>query len=313
MRDLSVPLAALYLRGLARPVEVPRAGWPVALRALRRAACALEDSAEALRSAGLWAEALLLDERRLVEAALQLWSDGEALTAADPGYPARWLGVLGTGAPPALWRRGEVPLGPSVSLAGSRSIGPDIRAFCRDVGGEAARLGYTLVSGGAVGCDREGASGALGGAFAGGSPGEGAFAGGALDRGASGRGALAGAVVEVLPFGVDLAPPSPACRLSVAPLGAEFSTAQAMERNALLYAASPFTILGGAKLRVGGAWHGAAHALRHRLSQVLVRASAEPGSRALVALGGAWLARPSDLEAILAAPPAPVGLFDQAV
>lgn len=299
MRDLSVPLAALYLRGLARPVEVPRAGWPVALRALRRAACALEDSAEALRSAGLWAEALLLDERRLVEAALQLWSDGEALTAADPGYPARWLGVLGTGAPPALWRRGEVPLGPSVSLAGSRSIGPDIRAFCRDVGGEAARLGYTLVSGGAVGCDREGASGAFAG---------GAFAGSGL-----GRGAFAGAVVEVLPFGVDLAPPSPACRLSVAPLGAEFSTAQAMERNALLYAASPFTILGGAKLRVGGAWHGAAHALRHRLSQVLVRASAEPGSRALVALGGAWLARPSDLEAILAAPPAPVGLFDQAV
>lgn len=288
MRDLSVPLAALYLRGLARPVEVPRAGWPAALRALRRAACALEDSAEALRSAGLWAEALLLDERRLVEAALQLWSDGETLTAADPGYPVRWLGVLGAGAPPALWRRGEVPYGPSLSLAGSRSIGPEVRAFCREVGGEAARLGYTLVSGGAVGCDREGARGALEGAFA-------------------------GAVVEILPFGVDLAPPSPACRLSVAPRGAEFSTAQAMERNALLYAASPFTILGGAKLRVGGAWRGAAHALRHRLSQVVVRASAEPGPRALVALGGAWLAQPSDLEAILAAPPAPVGLFDQAV
>lgn len=284
MHRLSIPLAALYLRGLTRPFEVPRSRWPQALRALRRAACEIEDAAEALRAAGLWEEALLLDERYLVESALRLWANSETLTAADPGYPARWLRALGPGAPPALWRRGEAPLGPSLSLAGSRSIGPEIRAFCREVGREATRLAYTLVSGGAFGCDQEAA-----------------------------RGAREGAVVEILPCGVDLAPPSPACRLSVSPPGSGFSTANAMERNALLYAASAFTVLGAAQFRTGGAWYGAAHALRHRLSQILVRVSSEPGPRALVGLGGAWLAQPSDLEAVLAAPPRPITLFDEAV
>ncbi|RYG36819.1 hypothetical protein EON81_08635 [bacterium] len=152
-------------------------------------------------------------------------------------------------------------------------------AFCRAVGGEAAKLGHGLVSGAAEGCDR-------------------ALLAGARDAG--------GPTLALLPRGLQDGDGEQAdCLLSARPLGEPFSTAAAMERNALIYAASELAFVGHARLRQGGTWHGATDALRRRLCRLAIPpAQDEPGLNALATLGASVLSRPSDLGTILTQPSA---------
>jgi len=270
---LHIILSALYLRGAPRPVEARRGSWPEVVRVLRRAACDLVDSPEALREAGFWAEALVLEGEGLLEWAWTQVDAGKVLSALDCDYPCRWLRVLGASAPPVLWRRGPVPALPCVSVVGSRVVPVSVSRFCVQVAEEASRLGFAVVSGRAEGCDRAAARGAR----------------------------LAGdALVEILPYGLDLARPSPSgCLLSLCAPGDPFSSAAAMERNALIYAASSHTIVGQARFKEGGTWHGAVSAVRSRLSTLVVRRSPAVAMRALASLGGVWLDSPAGLSAAL--------------
>lgn len=286
MNDLAVTLTALYLRGASRPVEMRRSNWPDVLKALRRRGSSVGESADALQNAGCWAEALILQSPGLIDWARALVEDERVLTAADAGYPFRWLRVLGSAAPPALWRSGEVPSLPSVSVVGSRVVPGGIARFCDRVAREAVASGFGIVSGRADGCDRAAATGAI-------------KAGGGL--------------VEILPHGIDLARPSPGCLLSVCAPDEAFSAVAAMERNALIYAASSHTIVGHARFKEGGTWHGAMHAVRTRLSTLIVRRSEDLAMRSLVALGGVWLDSPTDLGAALRAQGPQRQLFDSAV
>lgn len=187
----------------------------------------------------------------------------QVLTAACPGYPARWREVLGASAPPALWRCGDVPVSQSVSLVGSRQLTAAQATFARDSGSYVAGLGLSVCSGGAIGADQAGA-------------------GGMLLAGGQGR------VVEVLPVGLGVGGPRDGiCRLSACPPAAEFTTAAAMERNALIYAFSSHTIVVSARWRQGGTWSGAVDCLRRRLSTLLVADWGDDTSAALVRLGRA--------------------------
>jgi predicted Rossmann fold nucleotide-binding protein DprA/Smf involved in DNA uptake len=103
------------------------------------------------------------------------------------------------------------------------------------------------------------------------------------------------------------------CYLSVAGPGELFSSALAMERNALIYAASSHTVIGQARFKEGGTWHGAVHASRSRLSTLLVRKSEDPAMRALVALGGVWLESPRELGIALKSNGPQGQLFESAV
>ncbi len=288
----SVALACLFLRGLTPSLAAPRGCWPLVWQEFRRVPGDRKSQVDVLRAKNLPEVASLLMDDVRYEAALRAVERGRVLSVADRTYPVRWLHALGAQAPPVLWRRGGMPAAPGVSVVGSRDLSGAWRQFSVDVGAAVVGQGRTLVSGGAVGADRFAADSAL-----------------ALGADAP--------VVEILPYGLDRAAPRPGgCLLSVAPPWADFTTGQAMERNALIYAASSHTVVVRPRFRVGGTWTGAVDANRRRLSTLLV--AGPDGDRAvasLIALGATRLAVVSALrEALLTeAPPVQPGLFGSSV
>ena len=277
-KEIGEVLAALYLRGLRREHDAPRKRWPQVDHALR---CGIRsgpfDPAATLAEAGLWFEASVLRSPCLLTEATGLVASGRVITPADEAYPGRWR-LLGPSAPPAVWRRGALAegLGPMFTIVGSRSIPAKARSVARAAGMAVASAGGTVVSGGAAGCDREAAAGA---------------------RAWAKRAGVASPVVEVLPYGVALGGPAGTpCSYGVTPISSGvqvsvaaptegFSSALAMERNALLYAASERSLVVACRFREGGTWAGAVDALRRRIGSIWVWQDGSPGARALVALG----------------------------
>lgn len=286
----AVLLAALYLPGYPGPTPAPTRWNAVAAAIRASAATDWPEVADRLRRQGHRLEAFVLEDE-----ARRLWASravaaGKVLTAMDAGYPSRWLERLGSGAPPALWRRsrGAGPgAGPWISVVGTRAPTPADRWFAEAVAREAVRLGYGVGSGAAPGTDR-----------------------------AALRGLGAGAeTLEVLPCGLAAAaragfPVSARTALSLAEPSAPFSGPMAMRRNALVYALGQATIVVRARFKVGGTWNGAIEALRRRLGPILVRRDDDDAAhRALIALGGVPLADPAELEAALCASPSQGSLF----
>ena len=282
IEDLSTCLAALYLRGLPRPAPLVRRRWPKVASVLRQHNTGLAGAAELLRKHGLWEEAVALDTPVLIEAASAEVTSGRVLTSVDDGYPIRWLERLADGAPPALWISGSVSKTRYIGIVGSRQVDDVTRRFAAAIGSEAVELGFGVVSGGAIGCDQAGAQGGL---------------------------TAGGVVVEILPHGIDLYRTQDRCGLAVCPPHEEFTRANAMERNTLIYAASEQTVVVHARFKEGGTWIGAAEANRRRLCQLIVRDDGSPGNRALISLGGTGIEHPEQLgQALERTPPQP-GLF----
>ena len=106
-----------------------------------------------------------LSERilRLLEDELQLDAylkkaekfDCKALTRANERYPLILRKRMGYDAPGCLWFKGDAEIlkMPAVSLVGSRELNGINRKFAREVGAQAARQGFALVSGNARGAD----------------------------------------------------------------------------------------------------------------------------------------------------------------
>lgn len=80
----------------------------------------------------------------------------QPLTRVSEGYPAVLRKRLGADSPGCLWAKGELSLldTPCVALVGSRELGEANRQFACEAGLQAARQGYTLVSGNARGADK---------------------------------------------------------------------------------------------------------------------------------------------------------------
>jgi predicted Rossmann fold nucleotide-binding protein DprA/Smf involved in DNA uptake len=270
-----VVLSALYLAGGPPVGSLPRR-WPGVLGLLRLHDARLGHAAALLRGAGFREEALVLDTPSRIAWAEEQFARGRVLSAASPTYPLRWL-ATGSSAPPALFRRGEVPSGPFVGVVGSRRLSGEDRHFAAVVAEAAVGAGFGLVSGGAIGADR------------------------AAARAVS---SVGGGLVELFPCGLGPASRLPgACALSLCGWDEPFSGRRAMERNALIYALAEATVVVRARFKEGGTWHGAVGALRRR-ARVFVRPDpACPAARALLALGAEPLASPSELAARLAAPP----------
>ena len=242
--------------------------------ALRQAGADLGSASKSLAAAGYIDEAVLLSVPGLLG-----WAEVRGPRLLSPvcrAYPQRWRERLGDVAPPVLWVRGEVPSGPWIGVVGGRSVPPSAERFAADCGEAVARLGTAMVSGGAVGCDSCAADGAR---------------------------AANGAFVRILPCALSEVPATDGCDLALAAPGEGFSTANAMERNVLIYASAEGTVVVQARLRQGGTWHGAVGALRRRLGVIMVRDLEDPAHRALVALGGRQLSSPGDIAEVLAAGP----------
>ena len=256
-------LAALYLRGAPHGQPLSRRRWGLVRDALLSETPPLGSVSKTLKEQGLWDESLAVEAPAALDWGLQQVESGRALTVANSSYPERWTAVLGAWAPPAVWMVGRPSSAPPVSVVGSRELSAPERAFARKLGRRLMAAGRCLVSGGAIGADTETARGAL-------------------LSGAEGRMTL------ILPYGTNLVrSENDVCLLSVCEPDAPFSTGQAMERNALIYAFSPLTVVVKARYRTGGTWFGASDALRRRLTRLAVRAAdSDKAVDALCRLGG---------------------------
>lgn len=280
--SVEIVLAALYLRGAPRAAEVPRRGWPALVAALRREPVSLGECSRVLRRAGAELPAIVLETEGLLVWAEEVFEREAALTVTSSGYPLRWLEAFGDLAPPAIWRNGTVPEIRWVGAVGSREIGADVSDFMRAVGEKSVGLGYGLVSGGASGCDTDAESVAL---------------------------QIGGQVLRILPHGIALRESDGAAQIALAAPREPFSRQLAMERNALIYAAAEATVVGHARMRTGGTWHGASEALRRQLGRVLLRDDGSSAVRALANLGGEPIKDIRELEVKLQQPPPSRALF----
>ena len=227
--------------------------------------------------------ATLLETRGLLDWAERTVESGAVLTAASEGYPLRWFEAFGDLAPPAIWCEGSPPSLPWVGAVGSRDVDIEVSDFMVEIGERTANLGRGVVSGGATGCDSAAERAAL---------------------------RVGGPVLRLLPHGLQHRPAEDgAVHLALAAPDEPFSRALAMERNALIYAAAEATVVGHARLRQGGTWHGASDALRRRLGRLLIRSDGSPAERALRVLGAEGMGTPSDLADLLAQSPPQRHLF----
>lgn len=99
----------------------------------------------------------LLDDRELLEYYLHRGTRQgcRVFTRVSDGYPMQVRTKLGLDSPGCLWAKGDLTLlgKPAVSAVGSRDLRKANREFAYEVGIQAARQGYVLVSGNARGAD----------------------------------------------------------------------------------------------------------------------------------------------------------------
>ena len=255
-REIAAALAALYLRGVSPLPPTSAATRSAVLGALLRNTGPVEAR---LKRGGFALEASVLGSPGVVDSAERLISKGRAITCVCPSYPPRWR--LFPWAPSALWLTGELPdTQDCLTIVGSRHVAEEVLMWSADAGIIARELGLVVVNGGAEGCDT-----------------------------------AANPDVEIWPCGIQVRCPSARATLSVCPPSEPFSTAAAMERNAMLYAISRNSVAVHARLRAGGTWHGALDAIRRRSTQLWVSDHCGDAGKALVAVGAGRLHRPDDI------------------
>lgn len=183
------------------------------------------------------------------------------LTRISEHYPDRLHKALGMDAPACLWIKGnhEILDMPRVSLVGSRDLRPENREFARQVGVQAARQGYALVSGNARGADREAQESCL-----------------------SNGGCVICVVADMLQEHA-----SKERILYVAEEGFDiaFSSFRALSRNRIIHALSEKTFVAQCAFGKGGTWSGSKNNLRQGLSDVYCFCDGSDAQRELCAMG----------------------------
>ncbi len=243
------------------------------LRALLNRGAALGLSLEKWQRAGLW-----------------------VLTRSDADYPERLKQRLGAAAPAVIFGCGNRSLlgRGGIAVVGSRNAGEDDLAFARNLGAEAARQGYSVVSGGARGVDRDAVQGAL--------EREGTALGILADSLL--RSAMSAAYRQYI-LSDDL--------VLVSPFNPEarFNVGNAMSRNACIYCLTDAAVVVCSEAGKGGTWNGAVENLEHRWVPLWVKPDSGPvsGNAELVGKGAYRLpAEPGPFSRLMAgaAPPGPL-------
>lgn len=221
----------------------------------------------------------LLNDRELLEYYLSRGRRAGCtpLTRAGEKYPARIRKSLAEDSPGCLWARGDSSLldTPMVSLVGSRELCDANKAFAVEVGRQAARQGYTLVSGNARGADRTAQEACL-------------EAGGSVicviaDQ--LGKQTQKERVLYLCEDGFDCA----------------FSSQRALSRNRIIHSLGQMTFVAQSSLHTGGTWSGTVRNLSGHWSRVFCF---DDGTRAAqeLAMMGAQLIGADDLQDLHALP-----------
>jgi predicted Rossmann fold nucleotide-binding protein DprA/Smf involved in DNA uptake len=219
----------------------------------------------------------LLGRGSALALALEKWlrSGLWILTRSDPAYPTRLKQRLKSTAPAVLFGCGNIRLleQGGVAVVGSRNASEEDLTYARGIGGQAARDGVSIVSGGARGIDEAAMLGAL--------DAEGTSVGvlpDSLLRASSSlkyrKHLLADNLVLVSPFYPE----------------AGFSAGNAMGRNKYIYCLADAAIVVHSGTS-GGTWTGALENLQKKWTRVWVRPTSDPsaGNAEIVERGAEWL------------------------
>lgn len=189
------------------------------------------------------------------------------LTRISDGYPVRLLQRLGADAPAVLWCKGDLKLlqRRSVGVVGSRDLQIENYCFANEVGRQAAKQGFAVVSGNARGADSAAQDGCL------------------TNR---------GFVVSILP---DELSKQPAARrvlyLSEDGFDVGFSSYRALRRNRIIHGLGEKTFVAQCAYGRSGTWDGTRNNLRNKLSPVYCFRDGSPAARELEQLGARLIGR----------------------
>ncbi len=201
------------------------------------------------------------------------------VTRVSTGYPLILRKRLGLNSPGCLWFQGDPDVldRPMVALVGSRELRRENREFAEQVGVQAARQGFALVSGNAKGADCVAQEACL---------------------------AAGGKVVSVVADRLDRLPEREnVLYISEDGYDLPFSPQRALSRNRVIHCLGRVVIVAQCALGEGGTWDGTVYNLKQNLSPVFCFAD---GSEASLELGqrGAVLTNADalrDLESLLSA------------
>lgn len=166
------------------------------------------------------------------------------VTRVSENYPLHLRKRLGLDSPGVLWARGDVTFlqQPTVSLVGSRELREVNWHFAAEVGRQAARQGYVLVSGNARGADRTAQESCL---------------------------AAGGKVISVVADELWKQPlRDNVLYLSENDFEEGFSAQRALSRNRVIHALGIVTFVAQSSFQTGGTWDGTVKNLQNHWSDV---------------------------------------------
>ncbi len=201
-------------------------------------------------------------------------ADVAVITRLDARFPQRLREQLGARCPAALFCRGDLELLQSVcvSVVGSRHLASPGAQFAAQAGRLAAREGFTLCSGDAMGADRTAQEACLSN----------------------------GGSVLIFPATELVYCPVRENVLYAAEGGFElgFSAQRALGRNRFIHAMGEKTLVAQTSFGKGGTWSGSLDNLQHEYSPLFVFDDGSEGARALCARGATPVQALTSLQAL---------------
>ena len=201
-------------------------------------------------------------------------ADVAVITRLDAQFPQRLREQLGARCPAALFCRGDLRLlqRPCISVVGSRHLASPGAQFAAQAGRLAAKEGFTLCSGDAMGADRTAQEACLRG----------------------------GGSVLIFPATELVYCPIRKNTLYVAEGGFElgFSAQRALGRNRFIHAMGEKTLVAQTSFGKGGTWNGSLDNLQHEYSPLFVFDDGSEGTRALCARGATPVQALTSLQAL---------------
>ena len=201
-------------------------------------------------------------------------ADVAVITRLDARFPQRLREQLGARCPAALFCRGDLRLlqRPCISVVGSRHLASPGAQFAAQAGRLAAREGFTLCSGDAMGADRTAQEACLSN----------------------------GGSVLIFPATELVYCPIRKNTLYAAEGGFEFgfSAQRALGRNRFIHAMGEKTLVAQTGFGKGGTWSGSLDNLQHEYSPLFVFDDGSEGARALCARGATPVQALTSLQAL---------------
>lgn len=201
-------------------------------------------------------------------------ADVAVITRLDARFPQRLREQLGARCPAALFCRGDLRLlqRPCISVVGSRHLASPGAQFAAQAGRLAAREGFTLCSGDAMGADRTAQEACLRG----------------------------GGSVLIFPATELVYCPVRENVLYAAEGGFElgFSAQRALGRNRFIHAMGEKTLVAQTGFGKGGTWNGSLDNLQHEYSPLFVFDDGSEGALALCARGATPVQALTSLQAL---------------